>query len=246
MSHPHTPRRTVPLLAVTALVAATAVVGTGSPAAAAPDVSPGATACDTEAQGEGMEVVQQVDLPTSKWNGVWNYDATAAIGAFDRVGYCLELGATQNTQSVYTSMQAFTTDATRIGLPTAAGDIRRQRVSDLHVSSTAANVPTGDHEQGYIEMWGTDFDPASSGQVPGASATTYDADDRPSATGTYGSFQVHAIAEDLTGSTPPATVLAVNAWNNSSFTLDLGIGTSASGNPDWTFAHNATGTPHAD
>lgn len=250
MSQPSTPRRAVSLLAVATLVA-TSMLLSADPAAlatplasapaapAAPATTASATACDDEAAKEGSQVIQQVDLPTSRWDGKWAYDTTAQLGAFDRVGYCLELGKQGTTQSVFTSMQAFTTDPSRLGLPTAVGDIRRQRVSDLHVWSTAANVPSGDHPQGYIEMWSTDFDPAASGQVPGASATTYDADDRPSATGTYGSFQVHAIGTDLTDATTPATVLAVNGWNNSSFTLDLGIGTSTSSNPDWTFAHNA-------
>ncbi|MDM4764432.1 sialate O-acetylesterase, partial [Galbitalea sp. SE-J8] len=204
--------------------------------------APTATSCDSAAGAEGMVVVQQTALPVTGWDGSYSYDASSTTPAFDRVGYCLELAPTTGAASyVYTAMDAYTADPTKLGIPTSTSDIRRQRVEDLSIRSNVAGVPTGDDLTGYIEMWDLNYDQASSGQFPGASATAFDTDDRPvpSAIPGYGSFQVHRIAPDLDSAVPASTVLAVNHWNVG--TIETGIGTNTSGSPDWTQTNNGSG-----
>jgi len=126
---------------------------------------------------------------------------TAAIGSnFDRVGYCLELNGPKGVQWVWTAMAPFTTDAKRLGLQTFAGQIFRQQVTDLEVSSNVAGVTNGTGQTGYIEMWPNQYSGTASGQVPNAAAT-YDADDSPTTVLGHGSFQIHQI-----GATKPSTV----------------------------------------
>jgi len=194
------------------------------------------TSCDAAASAAGMVAVEQAKLPVGAWSGVYDYDATATVGAVDRVGYCLELAKPSGTDWVLASMQAYNSDASKLGIPVASTDIRRERVSGLDVQSNVPGVTTGPQASGYLEMWNLDYTPTASGQVAGASATLYDADDTPMATGSYGSFQVHSVAEGVAGAAAPKTVLAVNGWNQGP--LDIGIGQSAGANPDWTFAKN--------
>jgi len=229
--------RTVPI-ALTTIFAALAVLGS-SPAEA--DVQ--AAGCDAAAAGYTPAL--QLNLPASaNWLNTtppYSLNNTAAIGSnFDRVGYCLELNGPNGVQWVWTAMAPFTSDARRLGLQTATGQIFRQQVGDLEVASNVAGVTTGTGQTGYIEMWPNQYSGAASGQVPNASASTYDADDSPTTVIGHGTFQIHQIGATKPSSVPAKPVLSINRFTESaSDVLGLGIGTNPSGAPDWTLTDNA-------
>lgn len=67
-----------------------------------------------------------------------NNTANIPNGAFDRIGYCLEL----NTDWVWTSMDAFTTNAALTGVPVGT-TIFQQTVNNLDVNSNKIGVVNG-------------------------------------------------------------------------------------------------------
>jgi hypothetical protein len=170
----------------------------------------------------------------------YTLDRRTEVGSnFDRVGYCLELNGPDGPQRVWTAMEPFSTDASRIGLPTKAGQVTRQRVDDLEVASNVPNVTTGLGQTGYLEMWPNTYAEQTSTQVANTSPITYDVDDSPT-TGAYGSFQISQIGATRPSNAAAKTVLAINSFTQpADVPLSIGIGTAASGQPDWTFAGNS-------
>ena len=229
------------LTTVLVLVASALVLVPGGAAVAAPPT----TACDTQAVDDGLVPVLQLQVPTSaSWFGqtpAYSYDDTAAVaGGFDRIGYCLETASDVGQRWVWSAMEPFTSDASRLGLPTRAGQVVRQRVDDLTVASNVPSVRTGAGQTGYLEMWPYSYHMPTSRQVGGASGAAYDADDRPATGGGYGSFQVHSVGARQSSTTSPQTVLAVNHFTDASpGQVDVGVGPAPTGEPDWTFAGNA-------
>jgi hypothetical protein len=213
-----------------------------TPAAALPAAP--VTACSTQAQGDGLVPVLQLAVPaTAALYGqtpAYSFDDTAALAAgFDRVGYCLETSSGGGQKWVWAAMEAFTDDPGRLGLPTLAGQVTRQRVDDLTVDSNVAAVRVGAHQTGYLEMWPYLYGTETSHQVGGASGGVYDADDRPVTGGGYGSFQVHAVGDQPDSGTTASTVLALNRFAYDGATpIDIGIGPAPGTHPDWTFAQN--------
>jgi hypothetical protein len=210
---------------------------------APPTAAVAAAGCDAAAAG--YTTALQINLPTSAtWlnkTPPYTVNNTAAIGSnFDRVGYCLELNGPKGVQWVWTAMDPFTSDAKRLGLQTSAGQIFRQQVTDLEVSSNVAGVTNGTGQTGYIEMWPNQYSGAAAGQVPNASASTYDADDSPTTVLGHGSFQIHQIGATKPSSVPAKPVLSINRFSEATAkTLALGIGTNTTGAPDWTLTDNA-------
>jgi autotransporter-associated beta strand protein len=163
-------------------------------------------------------------------------DNHASAGPFSRVAYYLELEAPGGTlQYVWASMNAFTTDAGKIGVPsTASGAVFQQPVSGMNVVSNSAGVVTGTGLTGNLEFWPTNYATNNGAGVVGASDATFDFGDTRLDSGSYGSMQLHNPAA-------AQTVFAFNNWGGSGSTGDLGIGNFAGTNPDWTFANNANG-----
>jgi hypothetical protein len=192
-----------------------------------------------------MVPVMQIELPQrASWidqQAPYSfYDTSAIDGGFDRVGYCLELDGAAGQRWVWTAMEPFSADAAEIGLPTMAGQVFRQRVDDLEVASNVPGVVEGSQQHGYVEMWPYTYSAGAGGQVAHASGSEYDSDDSPSSRMGYGSFQVHAVGATRDAAQRPSPVLAVNRFTSSSAgDVNVGIGPSPSGNPDWTHANNA-------
>jgi sialate O-acetylesterase len=179
------------------------------------------------------------DLDLAKLGAQINYDADQhrQIQAFDRIAYAMELQDTAGQwQWVYVSMDAFTTDAGKIGVPTfASGAQFQQPLAHLDVFSNVPGVVTGtDLAGGNIEFWPNNYEQSNAAKVPGASDQTYDFGDHMTdpADG-YGSMQIH-------NHDAKQTLFALNDWNGGDG-ADLGIGNSPGANPDWTFAKNAAG-----
>lgn len=189
----------------------------------------------------GYRTVYRVDIPEAPAYGdsPVDYainDSKEIAGPFDRIAYCLELQKPgEAVQYVFVSMDAFTKDTARIGVPTvASGGIFQQDVQRLAVASNVDGVPTGeDLGTGNLEFWPHSYGPRNARSIPGASDTAFDFGDgdlRPGSTG-YGSMQIHLPSRQ-------ATLIAFNRWN-SGVPCDIGLGNRPTGNPDWTFAANA-------
>ena len=168
----------------------------------------------------------------------YTVDNSAGVNyQFDRIAYYLELDDGTGLKYAYVSMDAFTTDATKIGVPNlASGEFYQQDVSNMNVVSTMPGVLNGTGlDGGNIEFWATNYGPNNSIGIPNANNNTFDFGDVPTP-GNYGSMQIHNhFVTPITGQ----TIIAYNNWNNLSQNSDLGIGNQPSGNPDWTFANSA-------
>jgi sialate O-acetylesterase len=154
---------------------------------------------------------------------------------FDRIAYFLELQRPDGSiQYVYTSMEAFTEDLGKIGIPTArSGAHFQQNVANLDVFSNVKQIVTGTNlAGGNIEFWPNNYAPANEAKVPNASSEAYDFGDQPfDPIDGYGSMQVH-------NHDARQTLFALNHWREGA-KADLGIGNQPTDQPDWTFAGNA-------
>ncbi|MEO8082450.1 MAG: sialate O-acetylesterase [Ardenticatenales bacterium] len=230
-------RRITSVLAIAAIIAV---------APAAPESSGIIARADNAAQSApdptttGYRLIYRLDIPVASpgYNAApvpYDVDDSADLaGGFDRIGYLLELQATDGAEQwVWASMAAFTRDVRQIGLPTVPSGAYFQRsVGAMSVSSNVPGLPSGDGVLGNIEFWPSNYAQANSAGVPGASDGTYDFGDSPGGTAAgYGSFQVHATAA-------ATTLMAYNRWGYTDAS-DIGIGNSPGDNPDWTFRQNA-------
>ena len=188
--------------------------------------------------GEAKQYKLIYDLDLANLGSTIEYTTDASkefAGQFDRVAYFLELRKFgEETQYVYTSMDAFTDDVTKIGIPTFASKaVFQQNVDNLNVVTNVQGIATGEKlNGGNIEFWSHNYGPPNSKNVPNASATLWDFGDEYSdpADG-YGCMQVHNHGAKQ-------TIFAVNQWKAGSG-ADIGIGNSTGRTRDWTFASNA-------
>jgi len=155
---------------------------------------------------------------------------------FDRIAYALGLqDANLRTRHLFVSMDAFTDDAAKIAIPTvASGAAFQQAVTNLNVYSNVRGIVNGMNlPGGNIEFWPNDYGQANAATVSNASAESYDfGDQRRDAPDGYGSMQIH-------NSQARQTLFAINHWRDGMH-ADVGIGNQATGEPDWTFARNAS------
>jgi len=181
------------------------------------------------------QLVYDLDLSTLAHDIKYDVDNSGQVRAFDRVGYLLELTrANGEQQNVFVSMNAFTDDVKKIGVPTVALEATfQQPVAAMDVFSDVHGITTGTNmEGGNIEFWPHNYGPRNAANVPGASSELWDFGDEPSApVDGYGSMQVHNAAAGQ-------VVFAINHWTVGA-SADIGIGTSTGQTRDWTFAGNA-------
>jgi hypothetical protein len=189
-------------------------------------------------EAANYSLVYSLDIPDAAnyLNGiVYNVDHHAAMTSFSRVAYYLELQPVAGPLNyIWVSMDAFTNDASRIGVPTVpSGEVYQQPVAKMNVASSVASITTGENlAGGNIEFWPSNYTEPNAAGVPNASDTTFDWGDTVTP-GTYGSMQVHnADASQV--------LFAFNNWGGSGGTACLGIGNNPTGQPDWTFAGNAS------
>jgi len=166
----------------------------------------------------------------------YDADARAGItGGFDRIAYLLELEAADGiAEYVWVSLDAFTDDLGKIGVPTAAsGASFAVDVTKMNVASNVEGLVTGNGlRSGNIEFWPNNYGPANDAGVPGAAADVYDFGDQPGdPLDGYGCMQVH---DHEAGQ----TLLAINNWKGGA-RADLGIGNGEGRARDWTFTANA-------
>ena len=186
---------------------------------------------------EQYDLVYDLDLHRVGRDGVeYSVDNSRNQPAFDRVAYLLELSSSAGDQSVFVSMNAFTEDARKIGVPTAqAGFTFQQDVELLDIYSDVKGLKTGRGiPVGNVEFWATDYIPNNGVNVADACDSLFDWGDhqRDQELG-YGSMQIHNTAAKQ-------TIFAVNNWKAAAGG-DIGIGNSSGKHPDWTNSGNAGG-----
>ncbi|MFO1497225.1 MAG: DUF6298 domain-containing protein [Verrucomicrobiota bacterium] len=188
-------------------------------------------------------LVYSVELPNrAQYNDpgvLYDVDTHGNLTRFSRIAYYLELQTPGGPpEYVWVSMDAFTQDATKIGVPTApSGAFFQQAVTNMNVQSSVAGMVTGEGlAGGWLEFWAGNYGEPNQAAVPNASSSLYDWGDtvRPDDVG-YGSMQVHNAAAGQ-------TLFAFNGWGNiaGGHGIDLGIGNYSGTHPDWTFAQNAS------
>lgn len=192
-------------------------------------------------EAKQYQLVYDLDLNTLGHDIHYSEDHHLDIHqAFDRVAYSLELEDTNDApQFVFVSMDAFTDDLSKIGVPTATSHAHfQQNVESLDVFSNVRGITTGTNlPGGNIEFWPNNYGPANSAGVPHASNETFDFGDQPTdPEDGYGSMQVH-------NHDARQTIFALNHWSEGGH-ADVGIGNHHTANPDWTFAGNAASYPH--
>jgi hypothetical protein len=158
-----------------------------------------------------------------------NNSAAISNGSFDRIAYYLELDG----NFVFVSVDAFTNDATLIGVPGTAGSdtVFQQLLSNMNVASNVPGIVTGSAiTTGNIEFWKFNYGGANANGIPGASESTFDFGDTNNNDADHGSMQIHNHGAGQ-------TLFAINNFNRSN-AGEMGIGNSLSGSPDWTSTGN--------
>jgi sialate O-acetylesterase len=171
----------------------------------------------------------------------------AITGPISRVGYFMELHKVGDpvgqNQYVFASMDAFTQDLKKIGIPTFdTGAFFQQNVSNLSIASNVSGVVEGVNlGTGNIEFWPSNYAATkAAGSPANASDTLFDFGDSGGSTGLgHGSFQLHNFDIDGAGpGTAGQTVFSINRFNATT-AYGIGIGNSPVANPDWTFNDNS-------
>src|SRR5262249_27672940 len=135
-------------------------------------------------EARNYELVYDLDLSKLAHDIKYDEDNHARLTgrAFDRIAYCMELtGADGKAQFVYVSMNAFTDDLSKIGVPTPeSGAHFQQSVAAMNVYSSVKSIVSGTNlVGGNLEFWPNNYGPANSKGVPNASGDTFDFGDVP-------------------------------------------------------------------
>ncbi|MCL1920374.1 MAG: 9-O-acetylesterase [Kiritimatiellaeota bacterium] len=187
---------------------------------------------------KGFRKVYEIDLPANGNFGQsapkYAVDNSAGAGDFAKVAYVLQLEDNGGGIAyVAATMDAFTKDAKRLGIPYQGSGIRHQtKVANLTVRANVEGVPALDNSDGgNIEFWATNYGPKNALGLPGANNGKYDFGDDPAGDGNYGCMQVHSWKDKV-------TLLAYNKFNGGD-PCDIGIGNNTKGeHPDYTFMSN--------
>ncbi|HJN17258.1 MAG TPA: sialate O-acetylesterase, partial [Armatimonadota bacterium] len=185
---------------------------------------------------EGYELALDIDLAKLGRDPKYDVDNRGEItGAFDRIAYILELQTEDGApQFAYVSMDAFTDDLGKIGVPTvASGAVFQMHVTNMNVVSNVESIVTGEGiATGNIEFWPNNYGPPNDNSVPNASGAVWDFGDQyADPVDGYGSMQIGNYGDKQ-------TILAINNWKSAP-SGDLGIGNSDGDTRDWTFKNNA-------
>ncbi|MBR1587993.1 MAG: hypothetical protein IJ658_06685 [Kiritimatiellae bacterium] len=181
----------------------------------------------------GFRKVLEANLPAGAFAG-YSFDGTASAGQFSRVAYALELERRNGiVEWAVATMDAFTPEAAKLGVPCASKARFQTRVGNLVVRSNMKSVEEGTFpDGGIIEFFNSNYSTGAKLSGAPGSDNAYDCNDAPAASDNgYGCMQVHNAKSG-------STVFAYNKFNGG--TPDIGIGNCVEGpHPDWTFAGNA-------
>ena len=157
-----------------------------------------------------------------------------------RIGYLLILKTADGKESwAFASMDAFTQNLKKVGVPTAETGIVQTFVNNLEVAGNVNGLKTGKFAKGNLEFFPGNYGAANSAAIPGADAKLYDFGDHPfNAENGHGCLQIHNFMEKQ-------TVIAYNAIGGKKY-CELGIGNNPKGQPDWTFSGSGKNYASAD
>jgi len=174
-----------------------------------------------------FQLVYDLNLAQLGKNLKYDVDDRAKITQpFERIAYIVEL----DDKYMYVSMDAFTTEVGKIGVPLIATDARfQQSVANMNVISNVNGIITGTGiSSGNIEFWSGNYGPHNAVNVAGALNDKFDSGDTlTDPKDGYGCMQVHNFGQSQ-------TLFAINNFGAGGGG-DIGIGNSPKGNPDWTF-----------
>ncbi|MFK7769326.1 MAG: sialate O-acetylesterase [Mariniblastus sp.] len=176
------------------------------------------------------QLVYKIDLAKLSTSPAYDMNRSKTVGKFDRVGYLLELESDRGPQKLFVSMDAFTDDATKIGIPVLTSNaVFQMPVKAMDVYSNVEGIETGQAiTTGNIEFWPHNYGATNFAKIPSASATMFDFGDQKGAPADgYGSMQVHNHAAKQ-------TLFAINHFKQGA-NADIGIGNSEGNHRDWTF-----------
>ncbi|MEW6356753.1 MAG: sialate O-acetylesterase [Planctomycetota bacterium] len=187
------------------------------------------------AEAKDYELVYDLDIAKADKDVTYDVDRRAQIaGKFDRIAYFLELQKEgEATQYAYVSMDAFTDDLSKIGVPTVASKaVFQQKVANMNVISNVEGIVNdAGLKGGNIEFWPHNYGPPNTANIPNASSELWDFGDQlADPVDGYGSMQVHNYEAKQ-------TIFAINKWKGGA-SADVGIGNSPGKTRDWTFVSN--------
>ncbi|HNX36266.1 MAG TPA: Ig-like domain-containing protein [Kiritimatiellia bacterium] len=197
------------------------------------------------AESSAYTLVYSLEIPNSANYGTnkvgYSVDNSASVGPFSRIAYYLELQKPgEDLQFLWASMDAFASDAGKIGVPTVlAGALYKQNVDNMNVVCSVPGVVNGSGlATGNIEFWPSNYGTGNGAGLPGANGGAFDFDDSGySLTAGHGCMQLHNYGAGQ-------TLFGLNNWNGSTLGLGIGNNTDFSKNgtpyPDWTFSANAS------
>ena len=154
-------------------------------------------------------------------------------GALKRVGYLLRLTGKQEDMTwVFVSMDTFSQDLNKVGVPNVGSGVVQVYVSNLEVAGNCPAVKKGTFEKGNIEFWPNNYGGTNAQSIPGAAGDFDFGDGASDPVDGYGSMQVHNYLQKQ-------TILAFNKFKSDKG-CDLGIGnnTTKEGKLDWTFSRS--------
>jgi sialate O-acetylesterase len=169
---------------------------------------------------------------------VYDEDNSAKVqGALRKVAYFMAIeNQAGEVQYAFVSMDPFTDDIRKIGVPVKSTGARfQQKVTGVTVKSNVAGVANGEFPEGCnIEFWDCNYGPANPARIPDASSQIHDFGDFMTVDKSpgYGSMQIHNWKEKQ-------TILAFNRFA-AGRNADVGIGNSDGKTRDWTFSLSAT------
>ncbi len=154
-------------------------------------------------------------------------------GPFKKVAYFLALqDAKGKVTYAFVSMDPFTQDVTKIGVPAKATGARFQcKAANAVVKSNAPGVAVGEFPEGCnIEFWDCNYGPRNAAKIPNASDKLFDFGDQmgPQKSPGYGCMQIHNWKARQ-------CIICFNRFGSGRGN-DVGIGNSPGRTRDWTFS----------
>ena len=186
---------------------------------------------------KGMTCVQRYDIPVNTDFARNPPKTLATKSGVKRVAYLLELqDARGDTTFAMAAMDAFAPTSDGLVLTAKPGARRyRQPVANLTVrANTSVVKPLTDSPNGFIEFYNCSYSAKKMDTPAGGDDKLFDFNDTPTRSSGfgYGCLQVHDLASKK-------TIFSFNHFNNAKVACDVGIGSSETGNSDWTFSANA-------
>ncbi len=160
------------------------------------------------------------------------------VSGFDRIAYCMELVSGGVLKWAYVSMDAYSADLSKVGVPTADRGAAWQRyVNNMNVYASAnAAVTTGvGIATGNIEFWPSNYGGGNTAGIPNAGNGFDWGDSGFNTSAGHGSMQVHNYAKNH-------TIISLVSFGSDNRTPGLGIGN----NPNWTTNNDLDWTHQAN